>query len=254
MKILILLFLGISIAQGEEKPKTAERRVRFLAVGELPPFRQEIRDDVRYELEPPEGSIPPREVRLGFGGDKIQSATLRLGQISPPLAAPAGSGPLLLRRPGEKDDSPPWLRLTRPESDDFIVVLWRASPKGTWKEAASLVLPDGPFSAPAGSVRLVNIAPVDVGIIIGNEKLLLAAGKTHQRQIPAGPDQAFQIMLTDAAGNSRRLHSGTITQNPGERSLVLVYRADGEVSRRPVKVSVLREPAPMKPDSKNAKP
>ncbi|MEY3896993.1 MAG: hypothetical protein RLZZ214_2514 [Verrucomicrobiota bacterium] len=247
MKFFPVLFLGIAIAAAEEKPKSAERHVRFLAVGELPPFRQEIRDDVRYELEPPEGSIPPREVRVGYGGEKTQSATLRLGQISPPLVAPAGGGPLLLRRLGEKDDSPPWLRLTRPESDDFLVILWRASPKGTWKEAGSLIMSDGPLSAPAGSVRVVNVAPVDVGIVIGSEKLVLSAGKTYQRQVPAGPDQMFQIVVTDAAGSPRRLHSGTITQNPGERSLVLVYRADGEASRRPVKVSVLREPAPARP-------
>jgi hypothetical protein len=55
MKVFAVLFLGITIASAEEKPKPAERHVRFLAVGEIPPFRQEIRDDVRYELEPREG-------------------------------------------------------------------------------------------------------------------------------------------------------------------------------------------------------
>lgn len=131
-----------------------------------------------------------------------------------------------------------------------MVILWRASPKGTWKEAGSLVLPDGPLSAPAGSVWVVNVAPVDVGIVIviDSEKLMLSAGKTYQCQPSVGPDQNFQIVVTDAAGSPRRLHSGTISRNPGERSLVLVYRADGEASRRPVKVSVLREPALGKKD------
>jgi len=247
MKFLPLLLLVSAAAFAEEKPKPPERHVRFLAVGEMPPFRQEIRDDVRYELEPPEGSIPPREVMTGFGGEKSESAPLRLGQISPPIIAPAGSGPLLLRRPGEKDDSLPWLQLTRPESDDFLVILWRASPKGTWEEAGALILPDGPLSAPAGSVRVVNIAAIDVGIVIGSEKIILPAGKTFQRQVPAGPEQAFQIIVNDAAGTPRRLHTGTVTQNPGERSLVLIYRADGESPRRPVKVSVQREPAPPPP-------
>ena len=36
---------------------------------------------------------------------------------------------------------------------------------------------------PAGSVRVVNVAPVDVGIVIGGEKLVLSAGKTYQRQV-----------------------------------------------------------------------
>ncbi len=253
MKFLSVLLLVSGAAYAQEKPKAAGRHVRFLAVGEMPPFRQEIRGDVRYELDPPEGSIPPREMMIGSGGNKKESASLRLGQISAPLVVPAGTGPLVLRRPGEKDDSAPWLRLTRPESDDFLVILWRASPKGTWNEAGALILPDGPLSAPAGSVRVINIAPVDVGIVIGSEKLILSAGRTFQRQVPAGPDQAFQIVVNDATGTPRRLHTGTVTQNPGERSLVLIYRADGEAPRRPVKVSVQREPVPLPPPGKGKK-
>ena len=64
------------------------RQVRFLALGELPPFQQEIRAGVRYELEPPPDSIPPREVMLGFGGEKSEPTPLRLGQLSAPLKAP----------------------------------------------------------------------------------------------------------------------------------------------------------------------
>ncbi len=93
-------------------------------------------------------------------------------------------------------------------------------------------------------MRVVNLAPAEVGIVLGSEKLLLGAGKTFLRQVPAGTEPSFEILLADAAGALKRLHSGTLTQNPGERSLVLVYRADGEASRRPVKVTVLREPAP----------
>ncbi len=242
-----ILFLFTAAVAAEEKPKLLERHVRFLAVGEMPPFRQEIRDDVRYELEPAEGSIPPREVMVGFGGDQKQSASLRLGQATAPLSVPSGTGPLVLRQPGNNDEMTPWLQLTHPETDDFLVLIWRASPKGTWREVKSLVLPDGPVSAPAGGVRVVNLSPVDVGIVIGGEKLLLGAGKNIQRKVPTGPGQVFQIVVNDATGTPRRLHSGNITQNPGERSLVLIYRADGEAPRRPVKVSVQREPVPAAP-------
>ena len=39
-----------AVAEPESKPA---RHARFFAVGESPPFRQEIRDGVRYELDPP---------------------------------------------------------------------------------------------------------------------------------------------------------------------------------------------------------
>lgn len=224
--------------------KETSRRVRFLAVGEMPPFRQEVRDDIRYELEPPAGSIPPREVMLAFGDEKAEAARLRLGMISEPLKAPGGVGPLLLRRREAATDAEPWLRLDRPENGDFLVLLWRDATTGTWDKARALVLPDDPLNAPVGGVRVVNVSQTPVRVVIGDEKLILEAGKFFHRTVPPRIEQAFQILLPDATGQLRGLHSGVITQNPGERSLVLVFRADGESPRRPLKVSLLREPVP----------
>lgn len=232
-------------------PKSVSaRQVRFLALGELPPFQQEIRDNVRYELEPPAGSIPPREVVLGFGGKASEPTPLRLGQISAPLKAPAGSGPLVLGRRDAAEDAEPWLSLTRPETGDFLVLLWRDAKQGTWEKVRSLVLPDDAVNAPAGSVRYVNVSPASVGITIGDEKLILEAGKWFTRTVAVGVEQPFEVLLTDTAGSLKRLHSGVVLQNPGERSLVLIYYADGVGHRRPVKVSVQREQAPQAPVKK----
>lgn len=222
--------------------KPEKRQVRFFALGEIPPFRQEVRDNVRYELEPPPGSIPPREVLVGFGRGAPEATPLRLGQISPPLPVPTGSGPLLVARRGDAADVEPWLRLTRPEVGDFLVLLWRDPKAGTWEKARSLVVSDDPGSAPAGSVRFINVSPAPVGIVLGEEKLILEAGKLFSRTVAVGEERVFHVLLPDTTGQPKRLHSGVILQNPGERSLVLVYRADGEASRRPLKVSVHREP------------
>lgn len=232
---------------GAEPEEAAGRKVRFLAVGELPPFRQELRGDVRYELEPPAGSIPPREVVLGFGGDESEAASLRLGRITAPIKVPAGVGPLLLKSREAGKEAEPWLNIVRPESGDFIVLLWRDPKSATWEKVRSLVLPDDPVNVPAGSVRVVNISPVSVRILIGSERLLLGAGKSFKRILTEKPEQSFQVLLPDVSGNLRSLYSSVITQNPGERSLVLVYRADGEAPRRPLKVTIQREPAPALP-------
>ena len=223
------------------------RQVRFLALGELPPFQQEIRDNVRYELEPPPGSIPPREVMLGYGGENSEPTPLRLGQLSAPLKAPPGAGPLVLAlRDAAKGDEP-WLRLDRPESGDFLVLLWRDPTQATWQKARSLVLPD---DAVSGSVRYINISPAAVGITIGGEKLLLESGKMFARKVAVGAEQPFEIYLPDTTGVPKRLHAGVVLQNPGERTLVLIYLADGLNRRRPLKVTVLREQAPVPPPKK----
>lgn len=242
--VVIATLLPGLFAVGQEM---VERHVRFLPLGELPPFRQEIRGGVRYELEPPSGSIPPREVVLGFGGDVGDSTPLRLGETTVRLKVPQGAGQLLLRQRESKEDSKPWLSLPRPESGDFLVLLWRDSRTKTWADARSLVLPDDRVSAPVGSVRFVNCSTATVGIALGKEKLILGAGKMFLRDVAAGSEQVFQVYLADMSGGVKILHAGALLQNAGERSLVMVYRADGVAARRPLKVTVRREPVPALP-------
>lgn len=248
---LCVMAAGPLAAQNAEQPEKPPRQVRFLPVGDLPPFRQEVRDGVRYELEPPPGSIPPREVMLGFGGEEQQAAPLSLGRVSEPLKAPAGIGPLLVRRK-DAAEAEPWLKLERPETGDFLVLLWRDPAKGSWEQARSLVLPDSREAAPAGQVRVINLSPVTVGVVFAGEKIALQAGKTYQRPIAVGKETDIQLGAVDAKGVLTRFHSGTIFQNPGERTLVVVYRADGVQPRRPLKAVIQREPLPPPPPKPKA--
>jgi hypothetical protein len=246
LPFLWLLLAGVICAQGEKEPKQDEnvgRQVRFLAVGDLPPFRQEIRNGVAYELEPPAGSIPPRELIVGSGNGAGAEARMLLNQITEGFKIPAGAGPLVLRYKGDNGEAEPWLRLQRPQEGDMLVILWRAEGnKGTWAKPSSLVLPDGPEKAPAGRIRMLNIAPVPVGVVIGSEKLALLPGKSLDRPIQQGKDVPFQLGAIDAKGEFRRFYSGSALQNPGERTLVVVYRADGVDPRSDLKANVMREP------------
>jgi len=226
----------------EKEAKVAGRNVRFLPVGDLPPFQQEIRNGVAYELEPPAGSIPPRQVMVGFGDEKKDAVPLLLGRITDPLSAPAGEGPMQVRKLEDAPEAEPWLKVNRPETGDFLVLLWRDSSKGNWSQARSLVLQDSPDVAPAGRVRMVNLSPVPVAVVFGGEQIKLEAGKFYQRSVPVGKDTEFQLGAVTRAGGLDRFHAGTIFQNPGERSLVVIYRADGVQPRRPLKAVVHREP------------
>lgn len=244
---LWLFLAGVLCAQEDEKPpkedKKPSRQVRFLAVGDLPPYRQEIRGGVAYELEPPEGSIPPRELIVGSGGADSADARLLLNQITEGFKIPSGAGPLLLRYKGDDGKAEPWLQLQRPQNGDLLVILWRPDgSKGTWAKPLSLVLPDSAEEAPAGRVRLINVSPVTVGVVFGSEKIALPGGKSYQRQIPIGKDLPFQLGAIDAKGSLRRFHSGSVLQNAGERTLVVIYRADGLDPRRALKANVMREP------------
>ena len=267
MPMPLRLFLGFLIAalplaaqaqkpekEDEQKKTETGRHVRFLPVGDLPPFRQEIRDGVAYEIEPPAGSIPPREVILGTGDDSKQSAPLLLGQVTAPFKVPGGKGPLIVRRKGDDEKTVPWLQLERPETGDFMVLLWRDPVEKSWTATRSLVLPEDLESAPPGTVRFINLSPVTVGVVFGAEKLELQAGKSFRRKLEIGKDTPFELGANAVAGGLKRFYSGSLFQNPSERSLAIIYRADGVDPRLPLKAIVLREPVepPVKPDQKKA--
>jgi hypothetical protein len=234
--------LAAQEAEPEKPAPVAGRNVRFLPVGDLPPFRQEIRDGVAYELEPPVGSIPPRQVMVGFGDEKKDAVPLLLGRVTEPLSAPGGEGPMQVRKLGDAPEAEPWLKVNRPETGDFLVLLWRDSSKADWSHVRSLVLPDTLEAAPAGRVRIVNLSPVTVGVVFGGERIKLEAGKFYQRSVQVGKDTEFQLGAVTRTGELERFHAGSLFQNMGERSLVVIYRADGVQPRRPLKAVVHREP------------
>lgn len=229
----LILAGGSAVADTETKA----RHARFLAVGDSPPFRQVIRDGVRYELEPPPGSIPPREVLPGFGGGPTKPVPLRLGRISPHVVVPAGEGPLQLWRADDAVADPPWVTMKRPEAGDFLVLLWRKPAADTWNDVAIMTLAE----TPAGMARIVNLFPLAVNIEWGDENLVLPAGRSILRPVPRNEPVALRILARDVEGAMRRYYSGTVSAIAGERSLVTIYRADGVAPRRPLKVSVLRE-------------
>lgn len=239
--IAALIASPLPAQNAEEKSGPPRRQARFLAIGDSPPFAQEIRDGVRYELEPPPDSIPPRQVTTSVDGQAASTVELRLGRISGPVKVPPGAGPFDLRKLDENPQDPanpqsaPWLRLNRPEKGNFLTLLFRPTGKGTWREPAHLILPEGTVD----TVRIINLLPVPARIVWANETLSLAPGKTQERRIEPGGSVPFQV-FTDAP--QKRHFAGTATQNPGERGLVLIYPADGSSPRRPVKVSMLREP------------
>jgi hypothetical protein len=240
-RIAVLFCLPVLWLGAEPKAKSG-RHVRILAVGDSPPFRQEIRDGVRYELEVSPGSIPPREVLAGFGKQAAAAVALRLGHISMPVSVPPGEGIVDLRRVDETPDAMPWLRIQRPEAGDFLVLLWRNPAKKSWQDAMSLIVPDGSVAAPVGHVRIVNLYPQAIRMTWGVQSLILPAAKMIQRAIKPGAEIPFQILVADSAGTMKTYYSGTVTQNQGERGLITIYRADGVAPRRPLQVAMLREP------------
>jgi hypothetical protein len=260
LHLTILSALTLASAATAESPSANQRKppvrqLRILPIGDSPPFMQEIRDGVSHEVDPPAGELPPRALVARLEpkenrNDEPQSPVtvpLHLNRISPAIHTPDGPGLLQFDRVGEKPAPSPWLGITRPESGDFMILLWRDPKEKNWTRVASMIIADGPAVTPAGAVRIVNVFPQSVTILWGGEKLVLNPASSTVRPIAPGMDVAFEILSAAPGGTPKSYYSNRITQNPGERGFIMIYRADGESPRRPLKVLVFREPVQATP-------
>jgi len=243
------LSMVLAHAQDAGAPQQAlqPRALRLLPLGEPPPFRQEVKDGVRYELEPEPGSIPPRQIRLGEG-DKATLVRLNLGRASESLHIPAGTAPVVFHEASAPDDpsAKPWLTLYPPATGNELAVIWR-DPGSRWSLPRSLLFDDSATALPAGSLRIVNLLPVDAALIFGDERLILVPGKVLVKALNIGTDLPIQIAFKTPTGQYQHFYSGAVLLNPNERAQIFIHRADSEKPRRPAKVVTFNESAPLPP-------
>ena len=130
---------------------------RVLPLGNHPPFRQEVRDGVRYELDPPAGSVPPAKVEVVTGepdgvesDGKLLPFRLRLGSPSPVRLIKVGE----TRSIGLiEDDGGPWTRLPMARGPRTLAVAWRGADTD-WRAPKLIALTDGPEAVAPGTVRV----------------------------------------------------------------------------------------------------
>ncbi|MCX6875361.1 MAG: hypothetical protein NTW21_16370 [Verrucomicrobia bacterium] len=253
MRLLPLLVFTLTsgIAQNVTAPEKATevppRSLRLLPLGETPPYRHEVSDGVSRELEPDPNNIPPRQVRLG---DDPTSKPLRLnlGIATEPVKIPGGTAPVILRESKAPVDPAlkPWLTLHPPAAGDVLAVIWR-DPKTPWKQPRAIIFPDTAAALPAGSIRIVNLLAVEVVLIFGSDRVLLAPGKALVKAIAIGTDHPVQIAFKINAGQYHGFYSGSVLLNPNERAQIFIHRADGEKPRQAAKVVTFNEAAPPPP-------
>ncbi|MCF7734613.1 MAG: hypothetical protein K9N23_23220 [Akkermansiaceae bacterium] len=243
--VLAATGLAQSLADPAAKPAVSHRFLRLLPVGEPPPYEEEVRDGIRYEVEPAPNSIPPRQIVLGEGETAI-TLRLNLSRVTEPVKLPVGTAPVVLRVVGTSPDvlPVPWFTLRPPETGNVLALLWR-DPGKPWSKPRSLLLPDSAAAFPAGNIRIVNLLPVETAVILGKDRIVAGAGKTVLRAIAVGTDLPLQVAYRTQAGKLQGFHSGSVLLNPNDRTQVVVYRADGENPRRPAKVVVFNEATPV---------
>ena len=230
-------------AMGEQ----AVHHLRLLAVGDPPPFVQEVRDGVRYEVAAAAGTIPPRELRVplpkpgGAPGEVSEvPLRLRLGQPSQPLELPGkGMSRVRLQMP----DGARWLETPVSSSPATLAVVWR---NGTnWdRDASVLALPDDAAARAEGNIHLTNLTSAPMAVAIGMEKLRLEPGRTLTRKVrPGSAAVPLEVQYPTADGRLQVCHSAMLEPLPGHFQRLLIHAADGRNARIPVRVFAVEEPS-----------
>ncbi len=237
----LVLIAGASGQQAVE-----EVSLRVLPLGNRAPFTQQVRDGVRYEVDPPEGSLPPREVAVGVvvpddakTKPEEKLMRLRLGEVSGAIRMPRPEQPVVTLRDQEKDKL--WLKQGLAAAKSTMLVVWRSGK--TWEENLSLALDDSPEAVPRGACRVVNVASVEVKMIWGTQRYRLLPGKSVVLKFPEGAAKSqLDILYTDASGTLRPCLSTTAEADAGNRRQWFVFRADRADARTPIQVLPFSEP------------
>lgn len=232
--LLFLLPLLAGFVTAQEAPTAS---LRLLALGELPPFRQEIRDGVRRELDPPVGSIPPRTLEAGLPAAaekdaKAPAFRLQLGMLGLPAKVFPTEGKVKLRDPEQGD----WAEIPCPAGAKTLAVLWR---KGdSWKKPEVLALPDLAADHDPRVFRFVNVSPQTVGLVFGEKRLQLESGKVLSLALPDGARAvSVSVLFAGPGGALKPCFSGMAEPRKGSATQYFIHRADGESPRRPVNVT-----------------
>jgi hypothetical protein len=242
--ILLLTVLLPALAGAARGQDTAPiHSLRIFPAGDPPPYLQEVRDGVRYEIPPEEGTIPPRNIIVtipGSQGTAPQELPLRLRLGSPSTAVelplPPGSRAAATTATGD-----PWLAIPLANTSSSIAFVWRNAGK-SWFEPRVLTLPDDPA---AGGFRFVNLAPVPVALTWGTEKIRLNPAASVIRRIPAGTRSlpvTLEYPMPD--GSLRLCFSSQVEPSENLRHWFVAYAADGVKPRQPVKVKSYSEELP----------
>jgi hypothetical protein len=239
------LLIGWMSLAGAQESAVEEVSLRVLPLGNRAPFTQVIRDGARHEVDPPEGSLPPREIAVGMvapddAKTKPEEKLIRLGlgEVSGAIRMPRPEQPVVALRDQEKNKL--WLKQGLAAAKSTLLVVWR--PGRTWEETRSLALDDSPEAIPAGAARVVNVAAVEVKMIWGKQRYRLLPGKSVVLRFPDDSKGVpLELLYTDKNGELRSCLSTTAEADPAKRRQWFVYQADRADARTPIQVLPLAE-------------
>ena len=234
-----LCLAGAAYAQTE----TPKHSLRILAIGDPPPFVQQVRDGVRYEVPPPPEMVPPRNIVIPAPtkDNKIekqepQNTRLRLSQVSTPMVMTMPESKEVTLK---TDSGSAWLNIPLQPTTGTLAITWRGGKN--WNEPKVISVPDDANSNASGNINFSNVSPFPIGVTFKGENIRLNPGMSYSRNVSGGSSTPLEISYFTASGAAKKFHSASIEGMQGFSSRIVIYQSDAKNPRNPIKVLKLEE-------------
>jgi hypothetical protein len=241
MKRLLLIALSATSLASAQDPAT-KKHVRFIPLGELSVWKEDLKDGIRVEREAPKGAMPPSALTYSQG-EEVKSIRLTLGSLTDIATFPANAEGMVLKE-GEGVGGKDFLKSPMPAAPLSLGVLFRDLESMTWEDPQMKLLPDDAASFPAGQMRFVNVSDKTVVIMIaGSPPFGLAPGKVSMKPVKIG-NNSIKVGYVPEGGGSKAIWENDVTVEQGQRVQCFFYKAQGKNPRDAVKFQSKPESAP----------
>jgi len=244
MKRLLLTALCVSsFAQAQER--VPDKHVRFIPLGELPVWKEDLKGGIRVQRKAPPGALPPSEVSYVYR-DRVKSMRLSLRSFTD-MASFSGKGEGILLREGKGEEAKAFLKAGMPASTKSLGVLFRDNTKMTWDDPKMLLLKDDADAFPVGQMRFVNVSDRTVVVqMAGAKPFGLAAGKVAMKPIKEG-STGIKVGYVTEDGSKKAIWQNNVKVQKGQRVQCFFYKAQGKKPRDAVKFHSVPESVPATP-------
>ncbi|YCM43610.1 hypothetical protein V2O64_20080 [Verrucomicrobiaceae bacterium 227] len=239
MKRLLLTLLALptlAFAQNERK------HVRFLPLGELPDWKEELVDGIRRQTKPPEGALPPTLISAPNGAENIQKQGLVLRQPTGFMTfGPQAEG--LSLHEGDVAAGVAWLKSPMPASTFSLGVLFRNNADMTWKSPKMMLLDDSKDALPAGSIRFVNVSDLRAIVKVGAQSEVIKPGGVLVKPLKEGANPILAGYY-DKNGAVVMVFQNSVKLLQSQRVQAFFFKGQGLKPRSDVKFISFPEPLP----------
>lgn len=239
MKRLLLTLLFVPMAVSAQNQR---KHVRFLPLGELPPWKEELVEGVRKQIKAPPGALPPKMLSVPNGDDDFQKKDLVLRQPSGLMTFGEKTSGLKIFK-GEQPAGAPWLSSPMPSSVFSLGVLFRDNADMTWNSPKMLMLADDSQAFPAGNIRFVNVSDLKAIVKVGKKSEIVPPGKTLIKPLKEGVNPVLAGYY-DKNGAVVMIFQNSIRLLQNQRVQAFFYKGQGLKPRTAVKFMSFPEPLP----------